>query len=129
MFIPGLTFVAIFMIKILHNILVNQTEQILISLPVKYGGLGIPIFSEVSDQEYSNSLVLTENLCKKIVAQHRQFEHDPERNKKKNKIKNEKKKKFKATLDDLKLEMNTDKIRLNEIHQEIGSSSWLTSLP
>ena len=118
-FIPAIT----------GGIKVNQTERILISLPVKYGGLGIPIFSEVSDQEYSNSLVVTENLCKKIVAQHRQFEHDPERNKKKNKIKNEKKKKFKATLDDLKLEMNTDKIRLNEIHQEIGSSSWLTSLP
>ena len=109
--------------------LVNQTERRLISLPVKYGGLGISIFSEVSDQEYSNSLVVTENLCKKIVAQHRQFEHDPERNKKKNKIKNKKNKKFKVTLDDLKLEMNTDKIRLNEIHQEIGSSSWLTSLP
>ena len=118
-FIPAIT----------GGIKVNQTERILISLPVKYGGLGIPIFSEVSDQEYSNSLVVTENLCKKILAQHRQFEHDPERNKKKNKIKNEKKKKFKATLDDLKLEMNTDKIRLNEIHQEIGSSSWLTSLP
>ena len=111
---------------------INQTERRLISLPVKYGGLGIPIFSEVSDQEYSNSLVVTENLCKKIVAQHRQFEHDPERNKKKNKIKNEKDKTFKATLDDLKREMKTDIIRLNEIHQKldlpVGSLPYLLKM-
>ena len=41
---------------------VSVIERRLISLPPKYGGLGIPIFSEIAEHEYQNSLFITEKL-------------------------------------------------------------------
>ena len=43
-FIPAIT----------DGIKVNQIEIKLLSLPAKYGGLAIPIFAEISDDEYRN---------------------------------------------------------------------------
>ena len=39
---------------ITDGIKVNQIEIKLLSLPAKYGGLAIPIFAEISDDEYRN---------------------------------------------------------------------------
>jgi len=44
--------------------LVNEAERMLLSLPVKSGGLGIPIFSEIAEAEFRNSQIISENLCK-----------------------------------------------------------------
>ena len=55
---------------------VSEIERKLLSLPVKLGGLGIPIFSEICETEYSNSLIITENLRNNIIQQNRQYEID-----------------------------------------------------
>ena len=67
-FIPAIT----------DGIICNEAERKLLSLPPKLGGLGIPIFSEISDFEFENSVKLTENLCAKIVQQSRQYVVDGE---------------------------------------------------
>ena len=108
---------------------VNHNEMKLISLPVKYGGLGIPLFSEISNLEYDNSLLITENLRNKINDQIRQYEADPDLQKKKNKIKANKAERYKAILDDIKNAMNDQSVRLNTINREISASTWLTTLP
>ena len=50
----------------------SENERKLLSLPPKLGGLGIPIFSETSDFEYSNSKMVTKQLFEKIIQQERQ---------------------------------------------------------
>ena len=37
---------------------VSSEERVLLSLPVKLGGLGIPIFAECCKTEYQNSLLV-----------------------------------------------------------------------
>ena len=56
----------------------NEMERKLIALPPKLGGLGIPIFAEISNDEFENSIKLTECLSTKIINQMRQYEPDEE---------------------------------------------------
>ena len=77
------------------------------SLPEKLGGLGIPIFSEICETEYSNSLMITENLRNNIIQQNHKYDIDQ------NNIKY----------------IIENQIKLNNINQEVGASSWLTTMP
>ena len=45
----------------------KETGIKLLSRTPKFGGLGIPTFSEISDVEYENSTIITEDLRNKIV--------------------------------------------------------------
>ena len=69
-----------------------------LSLPPKFGGLGIPIFSEISQTEYANSIMVTENLKKQIIQQNRQFIPAENMNDIKNKIKSNKREKKTRTI-------------------------------
>ena len=60
--------------SITGGILVTPNERLLFSLPPSMGGLGIPIFSDKADYEFSNSLKLTTKLQHNIELQIR--EHD-----------------------------------------------------
>ena len=56
---------------------VNQIERKLLSLPAEYGGLAVPIFAEISDDEYkSNSLIISEHLRNKIIQQQHEYTAD-----------------------------------------------------
>ena len=65
-----------FIPSITGGIICNENDRKLLSLPPKLGGLGIPIFAEISQIEYENSATLTEGLCSKIIQQTRQYEND-----------------------------------------------------
>ena len=56
----------------------NEMKRKLIALPPKLGGLGIPIFAEVSNDEFENSIKLTECLSTKIINSMHQYEPDEE---------------------------------------------------
>ena len=45
----------------------HQNKQRLLSLPAKIGGLAIPIFSELSDQEFKNSVRVTKPSSNAIL--------------------------------------------------------------
>ena len=90
--------------------------------------MGIPIFSKISDVEYNNSLLVSNNLKNKIIQQHRQYEH-PDNNKHKSEIRKIKQERINAILGELKNELSPQQLRLIEINQETDASSWLTALP
>ena len=108
---------------------VSEIERKLLSLPVKLGGLGIPIFSEICETEYWNSLIITENLRNNIIQQNRQYEIDQDMQKKKNNIKCNRSKRNQKELENIRKDLNENQIKLNNINQEIGASSWLTTMP
>ena len=62
-FIPAIT----------RGVKCSENERKLSSLPLKLGGLGIPIFFETSGFEYSNSKMVTEQLCQKTIQQEREY--------------------------------------------------------
>ena len=46
-------------------------ERHLLSLPAKYGGLGLPIFSELAGIEFKNSQIMSDELRNKIIEEKR----------------------------------------------------------
>ena len=112
------------------DITCSEEEKKLLSLPPKLGGLGIPIFSTISDAELENSKHFTASLQKNIIEQNRVYVTDKKKLKQlKNEIKAKRNDKHQNLLKDIRKEMSKEKIRLNDINQEIGALSWLTSLP
>ena len=59
----------------------SEDERYLLSLPVRLGGLGLPIFSELCDREYHNSVLATQQLAERIQAQNSAYDLDRERQK------------------------------------------------
>ena len=108
----------------------NDTERRLFSLPPSLGGLGIPIFSELADREFSNSTILTEQLQKNILSQEPPNNINKEAIKKiKAKIKRDKIELYQQHLNAIKDSLPEDKIKLIEISCEKGASLWLSTLP
>ena len=56
------------------GIICSGIERKLVSLPPKLGGMGIPIFSNISDREYEFSQMLSNDLTSKIINQDRQYQ-------------------------------------------------------
>ena len=108
----------------------SADDRLLLSLPVRFGGLGIPVYQEICVSEYENSRRATELLRTKIVAQDSQFEHNQVREREIEKeIKNARETTHKLKLDSLRTKMNDEMKRANDLAQMKGASSWLTSLP
>ena len=102
----------------------------LLLLPVRLGGLCIPIFSEISEGEYINSKKATDYLSENIKTQ------DPilETNRKGEKviekaIKKRRNEIYTQTLQELKGRMSKYKLRANDFAQLKVASSWLMALP
>ena len=107
----------------------SDIERKLLSLPSKLGGLGIPIFVEISNEEYEYSLMLSKDLSTRIMKQEIQLSSETDVQNIKRKIKNQKQKKHQAKLENIRSYLTEEQIRLNNLNQEHGSSSWLTTLP
>ena len=58
-----------FILVITGGIYVNPDVCYLLSLPAKYGALGLPILSELAGIEFQNSQIMSENLRDKIAEQ------------------------------------------------------------
>ena len=110
--------------------ILNFDDRALLSLPVRLGGLGIPIFSKLSEEEYANSKSATETLVKKIVRQDSVYVYDKARDNEVNlNIKKKREKYQNDLLEQLRSRMSKEKIRSNDIARMKGTSNWLTSLP
>ena len=108
----------------------TEADRILVSLPVRYGGLGIPIYREMCATEFENSKKATQALTSKIVAQESEFQNDQERERKIQKeIENAREEAHKKKLEDLRKNMSKEQLRANDVAQMKGASAWLTSLP
>ena len=52
----------------------NAIERKLWSLPVRMGGMGLPIPSEISDEQYNNSRLINAMLTSKVRDQETMYE-------------------------------------------------------
>ncbi|XP_066911589.1 uncharacterized protein [Clytia hemisphaerica] len=106
----------------------SELERELLALPVKMGGLGIPILSEIAKLEHQNSERLSETLKNNIIDQRRDLNQSNEQNMK-YKLSKEREVRNKQKVEDLRSQMNTDELKANELAQANGASNWLTALP
>eukprot|EP00794_Sanderia_malayensis_P008270 gene8270-9152_t len=87
----------------------SEIERELISLPVRFGGLGIPIFSEIANQEYDFSKRVTIQLSTNIKQQTTELTlNNSELKKTKNGIANERTKSHEQKLRRLRESMTPD---------------------
>ena len=89
-----------------------------LSFPPKLGGLGIPIFSETSEMYFL-----------KIMQQEREYDRDNEIKEIKDKITRTRLTRYHQILVDVRAHINENQQRMNNINQEPGASSWISSLP
>ena len=108
----------------------SRVERLLLSLPVKMGGLGLPIFSESCELEFKNSKRATSQLTEKIMNQI----HEYNLNRAKQKeielvIEKERKERHEKVLKYVRNTMQKDELRANDLAQLKGASAWLNALP
>ena len=53
----------------------SHTQRMLLSLPVRLGGMGIPILTELCESEYKNSKRATQQLTERIKSQQEKIWH------------------------------------------------------
>ena len=99
------------------------------SLPPRFGSLGIPIFSESAQKEYEFSTILSKDLAAHIINQQPQFATNSNAKKIKNKIKLTKMQHHNEELQKLLSTLSDEQKRLDELTREQGASSWLTTIP
>ena len=87
-----------FIPAIKDGIKINQTKRKQLFLTAKYGGFAIPIFADISDDEYNNSLNVTEHLRNSIIQKQHEYtaDHDSKTAKNMNKQQGESKTKTKT---------------------------------
>ena len=106
----------------------SNDERVLLSLPARFGGLGIPLFHENAGIEFENSRKLTLSLTDLIKDQSVLYSvNGIEQKKIKTTIKTERENTHKNVLNTLQNRLNENQLRLNSINHEKGVSSWLTS--
>ena len=91
---------------------VSEDERKLLSLPARLGGLGIPIYTEICEREFNNSLKATQLLRPKIVSQQPMYVENRKAEKEiENQIKAERNRYQQAILADVRSRMTKEKIR------------------
>ena len=82
---------------------------------------------EIANEEYVNSRALTKKLTNLIIQQEHSYTVSEDEIKKiRSKIQKKRMEKQQRTLSSLRDKMSYMEIRLNDLAQEQGSSSWLT---
>jgi hypothetical protein len=109
---------------------ISRIDRKLIALPVKLGGLGIPIFSESCVTEFENSRFISKYLIDKIVAQDPTYVVNAQRDREITAtVRIQKEQRDKESLAEVRTTMSKAKLRANDIAQQKGASAWLTALP
>ena len=100
----------------------SDDDRTLLSLPVRLGGLGIINPSEISEDEFQNSIKMTEHLTTAIQNQLTDIPADLDNLSRqcKMRIKSERRSKQLEILEDLKTRMSAEQIRVNGMARESG---------
>ena len=119
-----------FLPSITEHQYISESDRRLLSLPVKLGGLGIPIFSESCIVEFENSRKISKYLIEKIITQDQQYDINQRREREiQNHLKVEKELRNKEILATLRTQMSKEQLRCNDVAQMKGASAWLNALP
>ena len=102
----------------------SNDERVLLSLPTRFDGLGIPLFHENAGIEFENSRKLTSSLTDLIKDQSVLYSVNRiEQKKIKTTIKTERENMHKSVLNTLQNRLNENQLRLNCINRGKGVSS------
>ena len=112
----------------------NQLDEVITSefIPVITGGIHCSNIERKLlslNQEYEYSLMLSKDLSTRIMKQEIQMSSETDVQNIKQKIKSQKQQKHQAKLGNIRSCLTEEQIRLDNLNQEHGSSSWLTTLP
>ena len=108
----------------------TMDERKLLSLPIKLGGLSIPIFTDICSYEFGNSRRATNELSDNIKQQQDNLKFDKNAHHKiATEIAKERQQFNKTSLDDLRQRMTPEQKRANDVATMKGASSWLSSMP
>ena len=92
--------------------------------------MGIPIFADICEVEYNNSLRATDQLTNNINSQTHEYNIDRNLEKEiEQKIRKERKERQEKLLAETRKSMTQEELRANDIAQKKGASSWLSALP
>ena len=120
----------VFIPAITDGHLCTTDERLLLSLPVKKGGLAIPIYTTMADFEFANFRAATEQLVEHIYNQDSTAPVDTEQLKTtRRRIAIAKEEQSSSLLQQLRENMSSEQLRANDLAMMKGGSSWLTTLP
>ena len=120
----------VFIHAIVDGHICTTDERLLLSLPVKKGGLAIPIFSTMAELEWANSREATKQLVEHIYNQDSAAPLDTEQLKaSRRRIAKAKEEFSNSLMQQLRERMSSEKLRANDFTKMKGGSSWLTTLP
>ena len=111
---------------------ITELERIWLSLPVRLGGMGLNIISEMAPHYYENSRRMTKALVDGIIHQYDpdpDVESENESRPVKAIIGEEKKKREEDKVNYVKQHLSPQKLKIYEAITEKGASSWLNALP
>ena len=108
----------------------SDLERELIALPVRMGGLSIPIPNVTSPTEHNASKKITAPLVEAILKQRKEYHSDTvmEQQHLEMQVRSEKRKAETAAANSLHPRLPQNSM-LMEVAKEKGSSSWLAALP
>ena len=110
--------------------LCSDNERILLFLPVTFGGVAIPLFHNDAKYVFENSRKLTSSLTQLIKDQYQIYSvNETEQKSIKLNIKINKEERYRATLTELRTQLDEIQRRLNDVTQEKGVSNWLKAYP
>ena len=107
----------------------SDTERRLMSLPPRFGGLGIPLFLESAQRAYDFLTILSKDLIANTINQQPQFATNNNAKKIKSKIKLTKMQHHHEELQKLRSLLSDEQKRLSDLNREQGGSGWLTTIP
>ena len=110
---------------------INDTERQWLSLPTRYGGMGIINPKSHSSQQYQDSLAVTDPMIQVLLQGDGQLPAAilMESEKVKKEVLKRKEESHKVLGELVKSELPSEHVRLFEIGNEKGASVWLTALP
>ena len=108
----------------------SDNDRILLTLPVTFDGLAIPLFHNDAKYEYENSRELTLSLTQVIKDQYKFYSvNKAEQSLIKSNIKLNKEERYKATLTQLQTQLIENQKSSNKIIQAKVASNWLKAYP
>ena len=119
----------VFIHAIVDGHICTTDERLLLSLPVKKGGLAIPIFSTMAELEWANSREATKQLVEHVYNQDSADPLDTELQLKASRRRIAKEEFSNSLMQQLRERMSSEKLRANDFTKMKGGSSWLTTLP
>ena len=118
----------VFLPSLLDSIVTNE-DRLLYSLPVRYGGLGIPIFSETAKFHYDASTRITAPLVSIIVLQGHTLPDENETNNIKSDVIKQQEEIIMSKAENIENGLQPMTRRAVAQAKEKGASSWLSVIP